>query len=326
MKAWIAQPAADGIGFELGDIDAPEPAPDELLVRVCAAGINRVDQRANTSHFSHSPAAPVPIPGLEMAGEVVQVGSHVSGFDVGARVAAMVQGGCAEYVRVKAVLAMRLPAAMSWTVAAALPVSYLTAHNALVMLGRLQPGDAVLIHAVTTGDGLAALQLAARGGASQILGSSGSAAKLEQLRERGLDHGLHDPYAGFAPRVLALTSGLGVPVVVDNIGGSLLDATMSCTALGGRIVNVGRLGGVQASIDLNLHALRRIELLGATFRTRTLAEHAAVVNSFMETHGQALADGSLAPLIDRVFAFDDLPDAVRHSAASGQLGKIVVAF
>ena len=120
------------------------------------------------------------------------------------------------------------------------------------------------------------------------------------------------------------TGDNGVDVVLDNIGGVLLNETMRCTALGGAIVNVGRFGGIKAEIDLNLHAARRIRLLGATFRSRSLEEHAAIVRKFLADHGQALADGSLAPLIDSVFAFADLPAAVQRSMQRGRLGKIVI--
>lgn len=324
MKAWIGAGAGAEVSFQLSEAPTPKPGAGELLVRVKASGINRVDQFPTGSHFRHSPPAPAPIPGLEAAGEVVEVGPGVHGYRGGERVAAMVQGGCAEFVRVNAALVIPVPAGMTWTTAAALPVSYLTAHNALISLGQLPAGGRVLIHAVTSGVGLAALQLASLHGATLVAGSSSSAEKLERLRAMGLHLGLVDPYAGFADRVLQETADKGVDVVVDNIGGVMLNETMRCTALGGAIVNVGRLGGIKAEIDLNLHAVRRIRLVGATFRTRSLQEHADVVRKFLTDHGQALADGSLAPLIDSVFPFADLPAAVQRSMQRGQLGKIVI--
>jgi NADPH:quinone reductase-like Zn-dependent oxidoreductase len=324
MKAWIGTGRGAEVSYALHEIAAPALEPDELLLRVKAVGINRVDQYPTGSHFSHSPAAPAAIPGLEAAGEVVAVGAAVRGFHVGDRVAAMVQGGSAELVRVRAAIAMPLPPAMSWVSAAAVPVSYLTAHNALVTLGGIQSGASLLIHAATTGVGIATLQLAVRRGVPRIAGSSGSAEKLERLRGMGLTLGLHDPYRGFADAVCEHTGGRGVDVAVDNIGGALLNDTMRCTALGGTIVNVGRLGGIESNIDLNLHALRRIRLLGATFRTRSLEEHAQIVRDFLRDHGQDLADGTLSPLIDSVYGFDELPAAIRRSRQRQQLGKIVL--
>jgi NADPH2:quinone reductase len=324
MKAWVGSGAGADVRFELIDLPMPVAAPGEVLVRVRAAGINRVDQYPTGSHFRHSPPAPAAIPGLEAAGEVVEAGPSVEGVRVGDRVAAMVQGGCAEFVRMNAALAIPVPANMSWSTAAALPVSYLTAYNAMMMLGRLPPSGSLLVHAITSGVGIAALQLAVRHGAAIIMGSSTSPQKLERLRALGLHLGLPDPYTGFADAVLQRTDGKGADLVLDNIGGSLLNETMRCTALGGTIVNIGRLGGVNAQIDLNVHAARRIRLLGATFRSRSLDEHAGVVQSFLADHGRGLTDGSLAPLIDSVFAFNDLPVAVQRSLQREQLGKIVV--
>jgi NADPH2:quinone reductase len=324
MKVWVGSGAGAGVTFQLSELPVPKAGPGEVLIRVKAAGINRVDQFPSLSHFSHSPPSPIPIPGLEAAGEVIEVGEGVTGYHGGERIAAMVQGGCAEFVRVNAALAMPLPDNMSWAAAAALPVSYLTAHNALFALGQLPPGGSVLIHAVTSGVGIAALQIAALHRAALIAGSSSSAEKLERLRSLGLHLGLVDPYNGFAEAVLERTGQKGVDVVVDHIGGVLLNQTMSCTAIGGAIVNVGRFGGIKAEIDLNLHAARRLRLIGATFRSRSLDEHAAVVRAFLADHGAALADGSLAPTVDSVFPFDDLPAAVARSMNREQLGKIVI--
>ncbi len=324
MKAWVGTGAGAEVRFDWRELPTPEPGPGELLIRVKAAGINRVDQFPTGSHFRHSPPAAAAIPGLEAAGEIVEIGAGVTGYSGGERIAAMVQGGCAEFATVNAALALPVPEGMSWSIAAALPVSYLTAHNALTTLGQLPANGRLLIHAVTSGVGLAAVQLAVLHRATLIIGSSSSAEKLERLRGMGLHVGLVDPYAGFADHVLRQTDDEGVDTLLDNIGGVLLNESMRCTALGGTIVNVGRFGGIKAEIDLNLHAARRIRLLGATFRTRSLDEHAGVVRTFLSDHGPALADGSLAPVIDSVFSFDELPAAVQRSMQRGQLGKIVI--
>lgn len=324
MKIWAGFGAGPDVRFELMETPPLKPGPGELLIRVRAAGINRVDQFPSLSHFRHSTPSLVPIPGLEAAGEVVEIGAGVEGYRGGERVTSMVQGGCAEFVRCNAALAIPVPASMSWSRAAALPVSYLTAHNALFALGQLPAGGRVLVHAVTSGVGIAALQIAARHRVSLIAGSSTSARKLGRLRALGLQLGLADPYNGFAARVLEATGDKGVDVVLDNIGGVLLNETMSCTAIGGSIVNVGRFGGVKAELDLNLHASRRLRLIGATFRTRSLDEHAEVVQAFLADHRDDLATGALAPLIDSVFPFTDLPAAVARSMNREQLGKIVV--
>lgn len=324
MKAWVGTGAGPEVTFHWSEVPTPKPGPGELLIRVRAAGINRVDQFPTGLHFRHSPPAAAAIPGLEAAGEVVEIGPGVNGFSGGERIAAMVQGGCAEFATINAALALPVPEGMNWSTAAALPVSYLTAHNALTTLGQLPAAGRILVHAVTSGVGLAALQLAVLHRAKLIVGSSSSAEKLERLRGMGLHVGLVDPYAGFADQVLQETDDEGIDMVIDQVGGVLLNETMRCTALGGTIVNVGRFGGIKAEIDLNVHAARRIRLLGATFRTRSLDEHAGVVRAFLSDHGSALADGSLAPVIDSVFPFDEMPAAVQRSIQRGQLGKIVI--
>jgi len=239
----------------------------------------------------------------------------------------MVQGGCASLVRLAAPLAMRVPEAMDWEVAAAIPVSCLTAHDALVTEGRCAPGAVVLVHAATSGVGMAALQLARLHGASLVAGSSASPAasgRLERLRPLGLDLALPEVYAGFADRVLAESSGAGADVVVDNIGGRILNETLRATALGGRIVDVGRLGGVEATLDLNLLALRRARLIGVTFRTRSLTEHAAVVSAFLADHATDLVAGRLIPPIDRVYPFSEAPIAVRRAGDGTRFGKVII--
>jgi NADPH2:quinone reductase len=324
MRAWIGQGRGTEASYELGNFDMPQAAANELLVRTRAVGINRVDQFPTTLHFQHSDPSPAAIPGLEAAGEVIAVGAQVTKFKVGDRVTSMVQGGCSEFVRMKADLAIAVPQSVSWAQAAAIPVSYLTAFNALFTLGRLSTTQSVLIHAVTSGVGLAALQLAALRGLTTVIGSSSLASKLDRLKPFGLTLGLVDPYSGFSQQVLDATGGEGVDVVVDHITGTLLNETMRCTAVGGRIVNVGRFGGTEASIDMNLHALRRIAFLGATFRTRKLEEHAAAVRDFLFEFNDSLANGMLVPMIDSVFAFEDMRGAIQRSLHREQLGKIVL--
>lgn len=321
MRAWVGERVDGAVRWRCETFDDPVARAGELLVAVRAVGINRVDQWPKTSHFGHTDPAPAAIPGLEAAGEVVAVGPGVGGWRVGDRVTGMVQGGAAERVRMHAALAIRVPDSLDWTVAAGIPVSYLTAHDALVTHGALPPDGTVLVHAVTSGVGIAAVQIARRRGARLVAGSSGSREKMEAL---GLDLPIVDPYAGFAPAVLAATGGRGVDVVIDNIGGRILDETLRATAIGGRVIDVGRFGGTRAEIDLDLLAVRRIALIGVTFRTRSLDEHAAVVRAFVHDHATDLATGALAPRIDRVHDFDALPAALERGASRDALGKQIL--
>lgn len=324
MKAWVGQEQPNGATYHLADFPEPGVRAHELLVRVRAIGINRVDQRPKTSHFSHTDPAPAAIPGLEMAGEVIETGVQAGDWRRGDRVMAMVQGAAAEFVRVDHRLAMKIPSAVEWEVASAIPISYLTAFDAMVMRGRMQAGDHLLIHAVTSGVGIACVQLGRVLSAATIGGSSTSQNKLDAAVAAGLGYGLLDPYKGFAPQVLAATGGHGADVVVDNIGGTILNETLKATAFEGRVIDVGRLGGTKADLDLDLLALRRAALIGVTFRTRTLAEHAEICARFIAEHGRDVERGLLKPVISRVFGFAELAQAAAFARAGSTYGKVVV--
>ncbi len=326
MKAWTGEREGKRLAYSLVDLPDPEPGPEDVLLRVRAVGLNLVDRFPKRSHFSHTPPSPVAIPGVEVAGEIAATGPAVKNFRQGDRVMAMVQGGCAELACVHHSLLMRVPQGMSWTDAAAIPVSFLTAHDALVTHGRLPKGGTLLVNAVTTAVGLATVQLARVRGASLIAGTSGSAEKLERTRALGLQLALLDPGAAFAQRVLDATAGRGVDVVVDHLGGKVLNETLAATSIGGRVVNVGRFAGTRGEIDLELLALRRISLIGVTFRTRSLAEHAAVIDAFMREHAADLASGALRPVVDRVFCFDALPEAIERARRREQFGKLVLSL
>lgn len=326
MKAWVGEREGKRLSYALAEIPDPLHGPHEVLIRVHAVGLNLVDRFPKRRHFEHTPAAPAAIPGLEAAGEIAAVGDAVPGWRVGERVMAMVQGGAAPLVRAHHSLLMSVPAGMTWAEAAAVPVSFLTAHNALMTQGAFSSGNSVLVQGATTGAGLAAIQMARRRNASWIGGSSRSAEKLERMRALGLDFPVVVPDEQLADKVLAATAGRGVDVVVDHLGAGVLNQTLRCTALGGRVVNVGRFSGARGEIDLELLALRRISLIGVTFRTRALEEHAAIVAAFMRDHAADLASGALRPVIDQVFDFARLPEAIERAQRSAQLGKLVLAL
>ena len=288
-----------------------------------AVGLNLIDRFPKRAHFIHTPPASAAIPGIEVAGEIAGMGEAVRGYGKGDRVMAMVHAGCAEYACAQRALLLPIPPAMSWTDAAAVPVSFLTAHDALITHGRFRESQSLLILGVTTGVGLAAVQLARLHGASLIAGTSRSPGKLDRARTLGLQMGL-TLTTGFADAILNATGDRGADVVLDHLGARVLNETLRATAMGGRVVNIGRYAGVRGEIDLELLALRRISLIGVTFRTRSLAEHAAVVSSFTLQHAADLASGALRPVVDRVFGFLDLPAAIERATRGEQFGKLVL--
>ena len=282
MKAWVGEGAGRSAVFRPAELPAPAPERGEVLVRVRAVGLNLVDRFPKRSHFSHTRPAPAAIPGMEAAGEIAALGEGVDGRRVGERVMAMVQGACAEYVCVHASLLLTVPATMTWSDAAAIPVSFLTAHDALIARGRFAAGNALLVQGATTGVGLAAVQLGRAHGAALIAGTSRSPEKLERARSLGLQLAIAS--AAVAEAMLAATDGRGADVVLDHLGGRVLNETLRASAVGGRVVNIGRFAGTRGEIDLELLALRRISLIGVTFRTRSLQEHAAIVADFAGQH------------------------------------------
>lgn len=324
MKAWLIEPSADGPRLLLGDTPVPSPGAGELLLRVRAVGVNRADLARRTGHYERLAAiGGAPIPGLEAAGEVVAMGAGVSDWHVGDRAMGLPPAAYAEYAVLPAAMALRVPARLSWLEAAALPMAFLTAHNALVTVGGMRDGDHVLLHAAASGVGLAALQIARLRGAASISGTA-SAAKLAPLAERGLDCGIDYRHDDIAAKTLEASAGHGADVIIDMVGASAAAATLAAAAVSARWVQVGRLGGGKAEIDLDALARKRIALIGVTFRTRSLAEIAALVQAAEAELGPAFESGRIDMPVVQAFAFDAANEAQARLRENGHLGKIVM--
>lgn len=327
MKAIIIVPGDKGGTLELRDVPEPKPQPGQLLVRVKATALNRADlyQRQGgypTSATGNAPA--VTIAGLEAAGEVAALDEGVEGFAVGDRVMTMCFGGYAEYTAVDHRIVVKVPERLNWQEAAAVPVAYMTEHDALVTNARVQAGESVLVNAASSGVGVAALQLAKLFNAKPIIGVSGDSAKLEKLKPLGMDHGINYRTENFADAALKLTGGKGVDIILDHVGASQFQDNLRCLALKGRLVSIGRLSGNNSEINLDFLAMRRLQLIGVTFRTRTMEERAEIARRFTADVLPALADGRLKPVIDKVFPLKDALAAQNYLASNALLGKIVL--
>lgn len=306
------------------DLPRPEPGPEELLIHVRSAGVNFADLYRAAKHFGTSVDAATAIAGLEMAGEVVDVGNAVRGVAVGTRVMGAASGAYAEFCCVHHSLVMPVPDRLTWTEAAATSAVFMTAHDALVTNGEFVAGEAVLVQAASSGVGIAAVQLARLLGAGLVIGTSGSPAKLERLARLGLQHGIHSRSHDFAQAVLELTDGRGVDVTIENIGGDTLPGDIRCAAVKCRIVNVGRLGRWTGELDLDEHSRKRIKLVGVTFRTRTLEEHAEVARRAAAVVLPALEAGTLRPVVDKVFPLDAASEAQDYMRSGKHFGKLVL--
>jgi NADPH2:quinone reductase len=323
MKALLID--RDKGGFKLGEVPEPATQPGQLKVRVKAVGLNRADLLRAKGAYPTAAGANADVMGMELAGEVAEAGAGVAGFKPGDRVMSQAAAAMAEYAVIDAKLAMPVPDRLSWAEAGACPVVLLTGHNSVVTVGGLRPGETVLVHAITSGAGMAAAQIAAAKGAGRIFGTSGSPEKVAALRKLGLDFTPIDYKSDDLAAVIEKeTGGKGVNLVIDQVGASALAANMQAMALLGRLVQVGRLGGKDATIDLDYLALKRLSLIGVTFRTRSLEERAEIVRLFQSDLGGALAAGKLTPRVDRTFPLAEGAAAFAHMAANAHTGKIVV--
>ena len=325
MRAAVVVQEAGEKRLEVQEVPVPVPGASEVLVRVRAAGANRADLSLNVGHFRGAGAEmTAAVAGLEFAGEVVGIGSEVTEAKIGDRVMAMGQGAFAEYARIDHRLLIPVPATFSWEQAATAPVAYMTMHDAVVTNGRLAAGEAVLIQGVTSGVGLAAFQIARLKGARPVIGTSTSEAKLATLREWGLDVGIQARTDDVVARVMEATDGKGANLVIDMIGGPAINQNMKAAAVRGRIIDVGRMGGLRGEIDLDLHSLKRISFIGVTFRTRSVEEIQTIIRLMVADIWEDVTAGRVALPIDRVYPLERIADAYAHMRANAHLGKIVV--
>lgn len=319
-----AMVTADGV--QVREAPRPTPGPEEVLVRVRAATLNRADIGVAAGHAHGAMGGPGTILGLDFAGEVAAVGSAVTGIKPGDRVTCSGAGGYAEYAVADMGRVMPVPDRnMSWEQAAALPVALGTMHDALVTNGRLAKGESVMILGASSGVGLMALQIAKYLGAATVVGTSTDAGRRARLAEFGADVAVDTKDAGWADQVLAATGGKGVNLVVDQISGATINAAMRATAITGRIVNVGRLGGARAEFDFDLHANRRISYIGVTHRTRSRDEIRAEYAAMRRDLWDAVQEGRFGIPIDRVFPLDQAVEALAHMTANLHFGKIALS-
>lgn len=312
-------------GVALREVPRPEPKPNEVLVRVRAASLNRADLGVAAGHMHGSIGGPGTIPGLEWAGEVAAVGADVPGFKPGDRVMCSGSGGYAEYAVTDWGRISKVPDAnMSWAQATTLPVALQTMHDALVTNARLARGDAVLIQGASSGVGLMGMQIARELGAGLVLGASTHADRRARLAEFGADHAIDTSQPDWSSQVLALTGGQGVQVIIDQVSASVANENMRAAAVLGRIVNVGRLGGARGEFDFDLHALRRIAYIGVTFRTRSIAEVREINRRMREDLWPAIEAGRLRLPLDRSFPLAEAAAALAHMRANAHFGKITL--
>ena len=308
----------------------PAPVADRVRVRVHAAGLNHADILQRRGSYPAPPGYPQNIPGLEFAGEVEAIGDAVSAWKIGDRVFGIIAGGAqVELVVVPESNLARVPAQLRWDEAGAMPEVFITAHDALFTRAGLQMGDRVLVHAVASGVGTAAVQLAHAVGAT-VYGTSRNADKLNRMRELklGMDDSVAvgDAPAKFVEAVQKWTNGAGVDVILDLVGGSYFPPSLEALSIRGRIISVGTTAGGKSEIDLDLLKRKRAAIIGTMLRTRSIEEKADATRRFAAAVLPLVSRGRIRPVIDRVYPIDQVRDAHERLESNPSFGKIVLTF
>jgi NADPH:quinone reductase len=320
MKAYVY----GANGAAITDVPKPAPKGTQVLVRVRACGLNRADLGMTKGHAHGSAGGVGAVLGMEWAGEIAELGPEAKGVKIGDKVMGSGGAAFAEYTLADHGRLFRTPSNMNVEEAATLPVALATMHNAVVTNGALQPGQSVLIQGASSGVGLMALQIAKLKGARIVIGSSTDPTRRGRLKEFGADLAVDSSDPDWVDQVLKATGGEGVDLIVDQVSGKVANENLAATKIRGRIVNVGRLGGTHADFNFDLHAARRINYIGVTFRTRSIEEIREIFDEVRNDIWPAVEARKLQLPIDKVFAFEDIGKAFEHMEANRHLGKIVV--
>ncbi len=319
MKAGVASPN----GVVIQDVPQPKPKPTDILVKVKAIALNRADLGSARGDTSHGAAAGKPI-GSEFSGEVIVVGGEVRDFKVGDRVMCHSPGSHAEFAVSDYGRAMKIPDGMGFEQAATLPIGLNTLHNALITAGRMKAGENVMVQGASSGVGIIGLQIAKLMGAKFVVGTSTNAARKARLKEFGADLVVDTKDADWPEQVLNATGGKGLNLTVDMLSGPLVSQTMKCTALLGRIVNIGRLAGMKAEFDFDLHARNRIDYIGVTFRTRTIEEVRDILVKMRADLWDIVKAGKIKVPIDKSYPLAEAKAGHDHMRGNNHFGKILL--
>jgi putative PIG3 family NAD(P)H quinone oxidoreductase len=310
--------------LHLAEVPDPLLRPTDLLVRVRAAGVNRADLTHRRGGYGRPDFGDSTVMGLEIAGEVIAVGAETAGFKPGDRVMGVVGGGAyAEVARLDHRMAMPIPDGIDFIEAAAIAEVFVTAHEALIHLAELKPRETVLIHAAGGGVGSAVVQLAHATGARVI--ATSTAEKLGRIRDLGADVVVDYKAEDFFEAVTRATGGRGVDVVIDFIGAPYLERNIRSLAEGGRLVQVGLMGGAaDAKLPLDLLLYRYIRIIGTVMKSRPQEVKHAMTARFRERWLPAFGRGEVRPVIDSTFPLADAGDAHCRMESGEGFGKIVL--
>jgi NADPH2:quinone reductase len=322
MKAVRVIPHPDGGRVEIQEIAKPIVGPGQVLVRVRASGLNRGEITQAKDKRSGDPMTV----GVEFAGEVAEVGSEVTAWREGDRVMGHGRECQAQYVLADPLAIMPVPPNVSWIHAASFPNAFITAHDAVITNGQLRAGESILVNGASGGVAWASLQIASLWQAHPVMAMSRSADKLARLADFGVEVGIDSSSESQVEKVMSATERRGVDVVIDLVGAPVFEANLQSMAVGGRYVNVARLGGRTAQIDLEQLWLKRLKLIGVTFRTRSEQERLQCIQACARDMLPFLQEGRIRWAIDRSFALDEIHAAHAYMMQAQHFGKIVLTI
>jgi NADPH:quinone reductase len=317
--------------LEVADRPLPEPSPDGVVVRVHGAGLNRADLLQRAGFYPAPPGVPPDIPGMEFAGVVAAVGANVTTHATGGRVFGITGGGAqAEYVAVPAVHCAVVPANLDLVEMGGVPEAFFTAHDAMVTQAHVVRGEWVLVHAVGSGVGTAALQLAHALGA-RVVGTARTPEKIERCRALGLDAGIQPTLTAdgaldvdaLAWSIVEATDG-GADVTLDLVGGDYVIADINAARLKGRIVCIGMMAGSRAHLPIGSILAKRLTVIGTVLRSRDVVEKAAATDAFVRYVVPLLAEGKVAPIVEAVIPLAQADDAYALLQSDTTFGKVIL--
>ncbi|HCP00876.1 MAG: NAD(P)H-quinone oxidoreductase [Alphaproteobacteria bacterium] len=302
----------------------PVPRDGEVLIRVCAAGVNRPDLAQRKGVYPAPPGAS-DLPGLEVAGEIVALGENTSEWKTGNEACALVSGGgYAEYVAVPGSQTLPIPEGLDMIQAAGVPETFFTVWANVFDRGRFRPGERFLVHGGSSGIGTTAIQLCKAFGAAAIFTTVGTVEKAAFCEKLGATRAINYKKEAFEEVVVSETDGEGVDVILDMVGGDYTPRNIAALRPDGRIAQIALMGGTKAEINLAKIMMNRITLTGSTLRPQSVTAKAAIAASLREKVWPLFASGALAPVIHATFPLDDAPGAHQLMETSNHIGKIIL--
>jgi putative PIG3 family NAD(P)H quinone oxidoreductase len=304
-------------------VPVPKAGSGQILIKVAAAGVNRPDVAQRMGVYPPPPGHS-PLPGLEVAGEIVATGGNVTRWRPGNKVCALVNGGgYAEYCLAEEPIALPIPAGLDMIKAAAVPETFFTVWNNVFERGRLAAGEWLLVHGGSSGIGTTAIQLGKAFGA-KVIATAGSADKCKACLELGADHAVNYKTDDFVAAVKAATAGKGVDVTLDMVGGEYTERNIIAAAEDGRIVQIATLGGAEVKINIARLMMKRVTLTGSTLRPRTREVKAGFARALEDKVWPLLAAGKVKVVIDSTFPLAKAADAHRRLETGAHIGKVAL--